>query len=408
MSGKIVVIGCGASGLICAIVCARAGLEVDIYEQNKECAKKILVSGNGKCNIANVLVSQDDFFANNSAVVQSVLKRFGYREIKRFFGELGLLLIEKEDGRVFPFSQEAKSVVEILTKSALELGVNIYTQTAVQKLQSDLGVVVSEQTRRYDAVVLATGSKAAQHLGGNESGYDMAKECGHEIAPLYPALVQLVTSSKLPKLMSGVRMECEATLYINGIKEQTLRGDVLFGDYGLSGLVILDLSLLASRALHEGAAVDVELNLLHRLDANKAAKHLVELARMHPTYSLFTILHTLLPKKITNALLKELGLENRSLALDMKLAKRIVHKAQRWRFEIEDTKGFRYAEVCGGGVNSHEIDAGTFESKKKENLYIVGEVLDVVGRRGGYNFIFAWGSGYLAGCDIIRKINKKG
>ncbi len=408
MLKKVAIVGCGASGLICAIVCARNGIKVDLYEQNGTCGKKILVSGNGKCNIANVSLKKEDFFTVCDEIVEVVLRDFGYEKIKKFFVEFGIVFVEQTDGRVFPLSQEAKSVVEVLVTSAVGYGVKIFTSTKVEEVFDDLSIVVNEQKKVYDAVVLATGSKAAKHLGSNESGYEIAKKLSHNVTRLYPALVQLVTVQKSPKLMSGVRLECEASLYINGVKEEALSGDVLFADYGLSGLAILDLSLLASKALDEGNAVDIELNLLKSFAPNKLSHHLIELSKRHPHYSVFTLLHTLLPKKVVLALLKELHIDSEMNKIDTKLVKRIVYKIQKWRFAIEDTKGFRYAEVCGGGVDSGEIDPKTFESKKLKNLYIIGEVLDVVGKRGGYNFAFAWGSGYLAGCDIIRKVNKKG
>lgn len=399
---RVAIVGGGASGLVCAIECAKAGLEVELFEQNKTCGKKILVSGNGKCNITNKFLHTSDFVTSNTALVDEVLKRFGFEEQKRYFASLGLLLHVKEDGRAYPYSYEAKSVLDVLLSAAKQFGVRITTEAKVTKIEKDFTLSIAQRKERFDRVVIAAGSAAASHLGGNRSGYELAEGFGHTVVAPYPSLVQLVSSSKYPKMMSGVKIEAEATLFVNGTKEQTQRGDVLFTDYGLSGLAVLDISQKASLALEQYSAVDVALDLIPGWDKNALAKHLVDVAKNNPSFTIETILHTLLPAKIVKALLLFLDIDKSMTQIGMKLAKKIVFRLQRWSFAVSQTKGFRYAEVSGGGVHANEIDPKTFESKKQKGLYITGEVLDVVGKRGGYNFAFAWGSGFLSALGIIR------
>ncbi len=402
---RIAIIGGGASGLVCAIECAKAGLDVTLFEQNEKCGKKILVSGNGKCNITNKFLHIEDFEGEEKRVIETVLQRFGFKQQQNYFASLGLLLQIKEDGRCYPYSMEAKSVLDILLAAAKQYGVKLRTGAKVEGVQKGFEVLLEDgKQERFDKVVVASGSKAASHLGGNESGYDIARNFAHTINEPYPSLVQLLSTSKYPKMMSGVKMDAEVTLLVNGVKEQHMKGDLLFTDYGLSGLAILDISQKASWALLQHFTVDLQINLLPDWNQTHLASHIVTVAKNNPEYSIETVLHTLLPLKVVRALLDFLDIDRTSRQMDMKLVKRIVFRLQHWSFAIEGTKGFRYAEVSGGGVKTNEIDPRTFESKKHKGLYFIGEVLDIVGRRGGYNFAFAWGSGYLCAQAIIKRI----
>ena len=402
---RIAIIGGGASGLVCAIECAKAGLDVTLFEQNEKCGKKILVSGNGKCNITNKFLHIEDFEGEEKRVIETVLQRFGFKQQQNYFASLGLLLQIKEDGRCYPYSMEAKSVLDILLAAAKQYGVKLRTGAKVEGVQKGFEVLLEDgKQERFDKVVVASGSKAASHLGGNESGYDIARNFAHTINEPYPSLVQLLSTSKYPKMMSGVKMDAEVTLLVNGVKEQHMKGDLLFTDYGLSGLAILDISQKASWALLQHFTVDLQINLLPEWNQTHLASHIVTVAKNNPEYSIETVLHTLLPLKVVRALLDFLDIDRTSRQMDMKLVKRIVFRLQHWSFAIEGTKGFRYAEVSGGGVKTNEIDPRTFESKKHKGLYFIGEVLDIVGRRGGYNFAFAWGSGYLCAQAIIKRI----
>ena len=389
---KIAIIGAGASGLACAIFCAQAGIKVDLYEQNQKPAKKILVSGNGRCNITNANLNVQDFFCENPAFVEYALKTFGFKEFEKFTNSIGLLLNVLEDGRAYPQSNEAKSVANLFEEYARSLGVIFHLDTKVSEIKT--------LQKKYDAVVVATGSRAASHLGGNADGEAFAKEFAHNIIPAYPSLVQLHLDSKIAHKMSGTKLNAEVTLLINGQKEQTISGDLLFTNYGVSGFAILDISQQASSALLNYQAVDISINLLPAFNAQKLSSHLVSVSKNIPHFSLYTILLGLVPHKIATAVLEDLDLLNAVVALDMKLAKRIANKMLNWRFEVSDTHGFRHAEVSGGGVDTLEINPKNMESLKQKNLYFIGEVLDVVGRRGGYNFAFAWASAYVCAKSI--------
>jgi len=394
MPKKVAIIGAGASGLLCAIFCAKHFLKVDIFEQNTKCAKKILVSGNGRCNITNKNLSPNDFFSDNHGFVKYALEEFGFNEFHKFAASIGLLLNVLDDGRAYPLSNEAKSVVKLLEEYAKSVDVIFHTDTQITDIK--------EMLQTYDSVVVATGSRAAAHLGGNSDGEEFAKVYGHTIIPSYPSLVQLHLDSKVAPKMSGTKLNAEATLLINHKKDITMSGDILFTNYGISGFAILDLSQRASHALMQYEAVDISINLLPAFTMQKLSTHITNLALNMPAFTLLDILVGLVPVKIANGILEDLKLSSTTKGKEIhtKLAKRVANAMLNWRFEVSDTHGFRHAEVSGGGIDTKEINPKTMESLKCHNLYFCGEVLDVVGKRGGYNFAWAWASGYLAAKNI--------
>jgi predicted Rossmann fold flavoprotein len=391
---SVVIVGAGASGLLCAIFCARKSLKVDVFEQNAKVANKILVSGNGRCNISNTNLNTNDYFSNNYAFVKPALDNFGYKEIEKFCLSIGLILETKNDGRIYPLSNEAKSVVALLLSEAKKLSIKIhlnYKITDIKKLASE-----------YDSIVIATGSLAGSHLGGNNDGLEFAKEFSHNIITPYPSLVQLHLNSNIAPKMSGSKINAQVSLFINNKLSIISSGDVLFTSYGVSGFAILDISQSASVALHEYAKVDISINLLPAYNAQKLSNHILKMASLTGESKISEILSGLIPIKISIHLLESLNIDNSTLVknIGVKLSKKIANTMLNWRFEVSDTHGFRYGEVAGGGVDTEEVNPQTMESLKKTNLYFTGEVLDVLGRRGGYNFAFAWASAYLASKHI--------
>ncbi|MBL0708459.1 MAG: NAD(P)/FAD-dependent oxidoreductase [Sulfurimonas sp.] len=393
---KVAIIGGGASGLLCAVFCAKNSLEVDIFEQNAKCGKKILVSGNGRCNITNIKLSARDYFGENPDFARDALDSFGFKEFKEFALSIGLVLNVLDDGRCYPMSNESKSVVSLLLSYAKNLGVNIYTDTKIRDIKS--------LTQKYDSVVVATGSQSAEHLGGNDDGLRFAKEFGHKIIPVYPSLVQLHLNSAVAHKMSGTKTSGEVTLLVNNKKDITTLGDILFTSYGVSGFGILDISQRASLALMEFSRVDISINLLPSFDSQKLSAHISKLSQQTQDFLILDILVGLVPLKIAKGLLQslEINIDTPAKQLNTKQCKKIANQMLNWRFEVNDTHGFRHSEVSGGGVDTSEIDPKTMESMKKNNLYFCGEVLDIVGKRGGYNFAFAWASAYVCARDISK------
>lgn len=394
---KIAIIGAGASGLLCAILCARNGLYVDIYEQNLKCAKKILVSGNGRCNITNTSYSSHDYFSQNPSFVSDALQAFSFEAFEKITSSMGLLLEPIEDGRVYPLSNEAKSVAALLENTAKTLGVKFHLDTKITDIQ--------DLIQTHSAVVVATGSEAAQHLGGNKDGQDFALSFGHTIIPSYPSLVQLHLKGNSFAKMSGAKIDGEVTLLINNKAESSHAGDILFTNYGVSGFAILDISQMASESLLNYQAVDIVLNLLPKYTVQKLSSHILKMGQTNQNITLLDVLHGILNIKIVKTLLDELSFSHTHLASQVhtKEAKKIANQILKWKFAVTNTHGFRHAEVAGGGVNVDEVNPKTMESYKQKNLYFCGEVLDIVGKRGGYNFAWSWASANACAKAIIKK-----
>lgn len=404
---NIAIIGGGASGLMAAFFAARSGANVTLYEHNNSVGKKILASGNGRCNIINTGATHADYAGSDPQFVIYALKQMNFHYFQSLCHSIGLLLDVKEDGRCYPLSNEAKSVLIALKGAVSDAGVTILTESAVTAISKDnSGFIVTsnKQNRCYARVLIATGSEAAPQLGATADGYAFARSLKHEIVPTYPSLVQLHLSSKHAPKMAGVKTVAEVTLVIDGKSNMKVIGDILFASYGISGLAILDISQKASYALLHKQRVSLSLNLLPQFDIQTLTNTLDKLFTSIPTQTLQNALCGLLPAKIVSYLLEDaaIGLSTTVSSLNPKEIKKLAHLIGEWKFEVSDTHGFKHAEVSGGGVSTAQVNPKTMESKLVEGLYFAGEVLDIVGRRGGYNFNFAWASGMIAGKEMAK------
>lgn len=405
---SIAIVGAGAAGLMAAITAARQNAKVHLYEQNKAPAKKILASGNGRCNISNAHLSSHDYFGQNPKFVQYALDNFGFSHLQKFCKSIGLLFNTLDDGRSYPLSNEAKSVALSFEAYALSCGVEIFTEHTISRVEKKGGKFYLHTplnvSAPYDRLLIATGSEAAPQLGGSALGYALAESLGHSLLPTYPSLVQLHIDSSIHEKMSGVKQDAQVTLYLDGKAEEHIKGDILFTKYGISGFAILDISQKASSALLEYRRVNIGVDLLPMFDRQNLSAQLVQMCQALPTHTIEMVLSGLIPIKIARALLEDAKINTKTPAKELhtKMAKQIVSKIKDWRFSIKDTHGFKHAEVSGGGVNTDEVNEKTMESFKCKGLFFAGEVLDIVGRRGGYNFHFAWASGYLAGKEMAK------
>jgi len=404
---KIAVIGGGASGLIAALFAARAGANVTIYEHNSGVGKKILASGNGRCNIINTTATYEDYAGNDPHFVTYALKQMSFHYFEKFCHSIGLVLDIKDDGRCYPLSNEAKSVLIALKSAVSDSGAKILTDskvTMVTKDDTQFTVQTAQGKQRYNKVLIATGSEAAPQLGASADGYTFAKQFGHEILPTYPSLVQLHLNSKNHHKMAGVKTTAEVTLIIDGKSKGKVQGDILFAAYGISGLAILDISQKASYALLCKQRVSIALNLLPRYDRASLVNVIEKLFASVPKHDVHTALCGLIPAKIATYLLEDAGIALSTIvsALNPKEIKKLSHLIGEWKFDVTDTHGFKHAEVSGGGVSTDQVNNKTMESKLVEGLYFAGEVLDIVGKRGGYNFNFAWASGMIAGKEMAK------
>jgi hypothetical protein len=391
-----------------AIVAAREGGDVTIYEHNTSVGKKILASGNGRCNIINTTATANDYAGLHPDFVTHALEQFPFNDFVVFCHSTGLLLDIKDDGRCYPLSNEAKAVLNSLNSTAKNSGVKILTEKKVTKISktNDTFIVHTDHDKtKFNKVLIATGSQAAPQLGASDDGYHFAATFGHTIIPTYPSLVQLHLNSKIHPKMAGVKTFAQVTLMINGKDSQAVQGDILFASYGISGLAILDISQKASNALLNNHNVILHINLLPRFTPQELHETLSQLIDAVPSHTLETVLGGLLPAK-TISFLCEAVVINPVKPISLLTPKEIIKLTgliQNWKFEVNGTHGFKHAEVSGGGVATRDINPQTMESNLLKGLYFAGEVLDIVGRRGGYNFNFAWASGMIAGRQMAKK-----
>ena len=407
---KIAIIGAGAAGIVASITAKEQNpkLHIDLFEHNKSIGKKILASGNGRCNISNTQVSALNYMGENPSFASYALKQFDYVAFERFCKKMGLLLDIKSNNKVYPLSNEAKSVVNLLQAKLEQLGVNIICETSITNIEKkgELFCIVSQDKTfdGYDKVLIASGLAAAPQLKASEDGLSFAQNLGHSINMTYPSLVGLNVESNYHSKLAGVKKEVLSTLYINGQKEQEVLGDVLFTKYGVSGFGILDISQEASYNLSLYQDVKIGLNFFPNLNRNELLGNIETILKAMPNEKASIVLTGLLSNKLPSVLLEVCGLDQEVLChnINAKQIRTLVNQLQNWRLQIVDTQGFKHAEVSGGGVRTDEVDSKSMESKKCKGLYLAGEVLDITGHRGGYNLHFAWASGFIAGRSLAK------
>ncbi|MBN2894677.1 MAG: NAD(P)/FAD-dependent oxidoreductase [Campylobacterales bacterium] len=402
MPRKIAIVGGGAAGLMAAITAAEAGGDVWLFERNSEVGRKILASGNGRCNISNTTLHAGNFFGQNRSFVSDALHAFNFHHFQKFCRSIGLFLQIQPDGRVYPLTNEAKSVKMLFEERCETLHVKICCDAPITRIDTVANTYTlhtqTQEFEGFEALIIATGSEAAPQLGGCDDGMRFAKAFGHEILPTYPSLVGLHLASPYPQALSGVKTTAELTLWIDREAHGTSGGDLLFTAYGISGFAALDLSQGAAYALMQGRSVGVSINLLPQFQTQELASQLGKLTASMRERTIYALLCGLISSKIAPHLLQSCRIDPATpcAGIGTKTLKHLLHTLREWRFEVTQTHGFKHAEVSGGGVSTEMIDPQTMASKRHKGLYFAGELLDVVGERGGYNLHFAWASGYLA------------
>lgn len=397
----MIIVGAGAAGLCAAITAARSGTNVTLLEQNSKIGKKILVSGNGKCNITNTAISPARFHSQNSDFIEKVLEGYDFKVVEKFFESVSLPLIEDKEGKMFPISLQANTVTETLEYEAQARGVKIITECTVESIEKENKTFIlqtNQGTMQCEKLLLASGSPAAPQLGGNESGLKFAESMGHTLIPSHPALTQLVSDEKWVKQASGVKVTGVAKLTANGETITEKRGDLLFTSYGISGLAILDISREVSLRLANYEYCELSLDLMPELSKEKLTNLLLNRINSQSQKPLTLWLHGILNKKLFPIILEQSKCKAKTeQELNRKEIGKLVYAIKNLKLSISDTKGFKGAEVATGGVDTREVDPITMESKLVPKLYFAGEILDVDGDRGGFNFHFAWVSGIKAG-----------
>ena len=381
-------------------------LQIDLFDANKSIGKKILASGNGRCNISNSNITSKNYIGENPDFINYALKEFDFKAFEKFCKSIGLLLDIKESGKVYPLSNEAKSVTNLLELALQELDVRDFLETFINDIEKEGEKFVirtdEKEFKDYDKVLISNGLGAAPQLNASEIGLDFASKFGHSYNPTYPSLVGLKTENTHNGNLQGVKKECNVSLFVNGNLEQEIFGDVLFTSYGVSGFAILDISQLAVLNLTSYQDVKIGINFFPKINRNDLADQIQALFKTVPNQKAVDILTGIISNKIAPVLLDicKIDLNTKASEINAKQIKAISYQLNQWKLKVIDSQGFGHAEASGGGVRTAEVDNKTYESKLVKGLYFAGEVLDIVGNRGGFNLQFAWASGYLVGKSL--------
>ncbi len=397
----VIIVGGGASGLLAAISAAREGANVTIIEQKDQLGKKILSTGNGKCNLTNEYMDTSCFRGDDTSIVEEVFNRFGYTETIAFFEELGVILKNRQ-GYIYPISDQAATVLAVLCMEIKRLQVEVLLNQTVQKIVRDkekFTVHTTETVLKGDAVILATGGKAASVLGSDGSGYTLAKAFGHHLSPVVPALVQLKGKGNFYKQISGVRTQAKVSLYVNDeyVAEDT--GELQLTNYGISGIPVFQISRFATKALYENESVRAEVDFIPSMSDDAFRTFLQVRLENHGHKQAEDFLVGVFHKKLIGLLLKASAIDTNNVMKQVSQEKldKLASVCKHFKIDIQGANDFEQAQVCAGGVYTTEINPHTMESVYTDALYLTGELLDIDGICGGYNLQWAWSTGYIAG-----------
>lgn len=428
---SIGIIGGGASGMAAAIAAARNGAKVTIIEQKERLGKKILSTGNGRCNLTNEYMVQDCFRGENVSCITEVLNRFGYKETLDFFEELGVFTKSK-NGYIYPRCEQATAIVDAMEIELKRLNVLCLLQTSVKDIKkTKKGFLVhaiekvikdtplnknntkkgkkakatefleKETILSFDKMILATGGKAASVLGSDGSGYTFAKGFGHSIATVVPALVQLRSDDSSFKQLAGIRTEGTVNLMIDGELVASDTGEIQLTDYGISGIPVFQVSRYASIGLYEKKNVQAFVDFVPFYSEAEFKEILIKRLEKWQNNTLEEYLQGIFNKKLIPVLSAKMNMKSSELIrnISKKWFSEFAHFCKNYRVIISGTNSFEQAQVCAGGVRVSEIDCKTMESKYVYGLYMTGELLDIDGICGGYNLQWAWSTGIIAGCS---------
>lgn len=404
--GNITIVGGGASGLMAAATAAAAGAEVTLIEQNSRVGKKLLSTGNGRCNYTNLRQEPSCYHSENPSFPWGIVSQFGASETVAFFRELGIQPKSRE-GYLYPNSDQASSVLDVLRMECARLQVKVRTDcrcTDIRPGKTGFRLKTSSGMVPAGQVILASGSFASVTAESGDSGYTLAKRLGHRIVPVVPALVQLKCREDFYKSISGVRVMGEVAVYADGACIGRDRGEIQLTGYGISGIPVFQVSGAAAAALHEGKSVKAVLDFMPELEWEAFLAFLKERINTRPEKTLEEFFVGLFPKKLWDLWIRLSRIPRSQRAGDLNdgQIEKLAGLIRRFETQVTGTNPFSQAQVCRGGIDTREVDPKTLESRLVPGLYFAGEILDVDGLCGGYNLQWAWSSGHVSGKEAAH------
>ena len=395
---EIIIVGGGASGVFLSLLLADYGKDVLLLEAKDRILKKLLTTGNGRCNITNEAVMEnisDMYTSENSSYDFSPLKEYNLQDTLDYFSSLGLSFTTLEDHKMYPLSLQSSSVVDLLRLSLEEKGVSLKLNekvTDVKKKGKTFLITTNIEQYECDKLIVSSGGMAAPGTGSDGSMYKILRGLGHRVITPMPSLVQMKLNHPSLRGLSGVKINGAATLLQGETVLRREEGELLFTDYGISGPPVLQLSRFLHPHLEEGKELLLKLDFFPEKNADEVKEMILNQAASFSYRSAMDVFKSLLPNKLIPILLRESGLERPSSLIEEVDPVHFIKLAQllkEWTFHVTGTQGFNMAQGTYGGVDTKEVKS-TLESKKVPDLYLTGEVLDVLGACGGFNLQWAW------------------
>ncbi len=400
MKNRVIIVGGGAAGIVAAIFAARKKAEVSIVEHNDKVGKKILVTGNGRCNLTNERMDSSFFRSDCPSFVSEVLEQFSYTQTKQFFEQLGIVF-KSRLGYCYPASGQASAVLDVLHMELEHQNVNVVLGTHVNKIIKKKNFIVEAGSARLEAekVIITAGSKAAAKQGSDGSGYELLRAFGHRIIPPVPALVQIRCKETFLKQWAGIRVDGKVSVFVKGNFVASDQGELQLTDYGVSGIPVFQISRYAAKALEKRLPVTIQLDFLPDQEIWEVGKFLESRYKMRMDKTLEEGMIGLFPKKLIPILLKQANLSAKSFwkKLSTKEKTQLSWTLKQLTLPVTAVNSFEQAQVCAGGADLSQFNPHTMESKLIKGLYAAGEILDVDGMCGGYNLQWAWSTGAIAG-----------
>ena len=406
---KVGIIGAGASGVFAALILKQNYIDTTVIERNANALKKIYATGNGRCNFTNRNVSYKNYHGENPKFTISAIKKFDNYDVIEFFNDMGIPEVELENGKIFPKSLQASSIVKQMMCLANHLEVEFIFDSFVDDVRKNgdvFEVKSNDSIYKFDYLIVACGSKAYKKSGSDGNGYILMKKLGHNIVKTHPGIVQLRLNGDSFKKMSGTKFKANAKLVVDEKEVFEFYHDVLFTDYGISGPTILQLSGEAIRAKNKGLDVKIRIDTVD-LDENKLYEHLIYIISLNYYKKINELLVGLINDNLIEEVLNQANIEYDINVCELSKEEiyKLAHTLKNLEFSVSGYKDEDSGQITCGGVDTDEINPSTMESKKIKNLYIIGEIMDVDGDCGGYNLQWAFSSAYSCAMSIIKKEN---
>lgn len=406
---KVGIIGAGASGVFAALILKQNYIDTTVIERNANALKKIYATGNGRCNFTNRNVSYKNYHGENPKFTISAIKKFDNYDVIEFFNDMGIPEVELENGKIFPKSLQASSIVKQMMCLANHLEVEFIYDSFVDDVRKNgdvFEVKSNDSLYKFDYLVVACGSKAYKKSGSDGNGYILMEKLGHNIVKTHPGIVQLRLNGDSFKKMSGTKFKANAKLVVDGKEVFEFYHDVLFTDYGISGPTILQLSGEAIRAKNKGLDVKIRIDTVD-LDENKLYEHLIYIISLNYYKKIKELMVGLINDNLIEEVLNQANIEYDINVCELSKEEiyKLAHTLKNLEFSVSGYKDEDSGQITCGGVDTDEINPSTMESKKIKNLYIIGEIMDVDGDCGGYNLQWAFSSAYSCAMSIIKKEN---